>query len=102
MTLSAEADVRPRARFSVVFRLLNGDEHNSTEAYQEVVPVRKLVFTRQWPGMPECKSLVRFLPVPIDGGAELPPTHKQLPDEVAHKNNESGWSGLLDKLPFSR
>jgi uncharacterized protein YndB with AHSA1/START domain len=27
-TLSVVADVRPGGRFSVVFRLLNGDEHN--------------------------------------------------------------------------
>ena len=35
-TLKAEADVRPGGRFSVVFRLLNGDEHNPTGIYQEV------------------------------------------------------------------
>ena len=29
-TLRAEADVRPGGRFSVVFRLLNGEEHNPT------------------------------------------------------------------------
>ena len=33
-TLSVEADVRPGGRFSVVFRLLNGDEHNPTGIYQ--------------------------------------------------------------------
>jgi len=32
-TLSAEADVRPGGRFSVVFRLLNGDEHNPTGGF---------------------------------------------------------------------
>ena len=34
-TLSVVADVRPGGRFSVVFRLLNGDEHNPTGIYQE-------------------------------------------------------------------
>jgi uncharacterized protein YndB with AHSA1/START domain len=29
----------PGGRFSVVFRLLNGDEHNPTGIYQEVVPL---------------------------------------------------------------
>ena len=42
-TLSAEADVRPGGRFSVVFRLLNGEEHNPSGGYQEVIPGRKLV-----------------------------------------------------------
>ena len=44
-TLRAEADVRPGGRFSVVFRLMNGDEHNPTGIYQEVIPEKKLVFT---------------------------------------------------------
>ena len=35
-TLSVEADVRPGGRFSVVFRLLNGEEHNPTAVYREV------------------------------------------------------------------
>ena len=37
-TLNVVADVRPGGRFSVVFRLLNGEEHNPTGIYQEVVP----------------------------------------------------------------
>ena len=46
----AEADVRPGGRFSVVFRLLNGDEHNPTGIYQEVIPEKKLVFTWECAG----------------------------------------------------
>src|SRR6478735_9226769 len=70
-TLDVVADVRPGGRFSVVFRLLNGEEHNPTGIYQRVVPERKLVFTWEWPGMPERKSLVTFLLEPFDGGTEL-------------------------------
>ena len=98
-TLSAEADVRPGGRFSVVFRLLNGEEHNPTGIYQEVVPEKKLVFTWEWPGMPERESLVTFLLEPFDGGTELTLIHEHLPDEEARKSHEEGWSGLLDKLP---
>jgi uncharacterized protein YndB with AHSA1/START domain len=97
-TLSAEADVRPGGRFSVVFRLLNGDEHNPTGVYQEVVPEKKLVFTWEWPGMPERESLVTFLLEPFDGGTELTLIHEHLPDEEARKSHEKGWNGLLDKL----
>ena len=99
-TLSAEADVRPGGRLSVVFRLLNGDEHNPTGVYQEVVPERKLVFTWEWPGMPERESLVTFLLAPIEGGTELTLIHERLPDDEARKTHEEGWSGLLDKLPI--
>ena len=90
--------MRPGGRFSVVFRLLNGEEHNPTGVYQEVVPEKKLVFTWEWPGMPERESLVTFLLEPFDGGTELTLIHEHLPDEAARKSHEKGWRGLLDKL----
>src|SRR3954452_23352630 len=67
-TLSAEADVRPGGRFSIVFRLLNGDEHNPTAVSREVVPQKKLVFPWEWAGMPERESRVTVLLEPFDGG----------------------------------
>jgi uncharacterized protein YndB with AHSA1/START domain len=97
-TLSAEADVRLGGRFSVVFRLLNGDEHNPTGVYQEIVPDRKLVFTWEWPGMPDRDSRVTFLLEPIDGGTMLTLIHERLPDEETSKSHEDGWNGFLDKL----
>jgi len=98
-TLSAEADVRPGGRLSVVFRLLNGEEHNPTGVYQEVIPEKKLVFTWDLPGMREQESLVTFLLEPIDGGTRLTLRHEHLPDEEARNSHEKGWNGLLDKLP---
>ena len=99
-TLSAEADVRPGGRFSVVFRLLNGETHNPTGVYQEVVPEKKLVFTWEWPGSPERESRVTFLLEPFDGGTELTLIHERLPDDAARKSHEAGWRGFLDKLQF--
>lgn len=99
-TLSAVADVRPGGRFSVVFRLLNGDEHNPTGIYQEVVPEKKLAFTWDLPGTRERESLVTFRLEPFDGGTELTLTHEHLPDEDMRKSHEEGWKGLLDKLPI--
>lgn len=98
-TLRAEADVRPGGRLSVVFRLLNGEEHNPTGVYREVVPEKKLVFTWDLPGMPEPESLVTFLLEPIDGGTRLTLLHEHLPDEAMRRSHEHGWTGLLDKLP---
>ena len=97
-TLRADIDVRPGGRFSVVFRLLNGEEHNPTGIYQEVIPERKLAFTWDLPG--ERESLVTFLLKPIDGGTELTLLHEHLPDEAACDSHEQGWNGLLDKLPL--
>jgi uncharacterized protein YndB with AHSA1/START domain len=98
-TLHAEADVRPGGRFSIVFRVLSGEEYNPTGVYREVVPEKKLVFTWEWAGRPEHESLVTFLLKPLAGGTELTLIHEGLPDEEARKSHEAGWSGLLDKLP---
>lgn len=98
-TLSVEADVRPGGRFSIVFRLLSGDEHNPTGVYQQVVPEQKLVFTWEWADAPERESQVTFLLAPFDGGCELTLIHAQLPDEEARVSHRAGWEGLLDKLP---
>jgi uncharacterized protein YndB with AHSA1/START domain len=98
-TLRAEADVRPGGRFSVVFQLMNGDEHNPTGIYQEVVPEKKLVFTWDFPGTPERTSLVTFRLETFEGGTELTLTHEHLPDEESRISHEKGWIGLLAKLP---
>lgn len=97
-TLDVVADVRPGGRFSVVFRLLNGEEHNPTGLYREVAPERTLAFTWDLPG--EQASLVTFRLEPLDGGTLLTLTHEHLPDEAARTSHEQGWIGLLEKLPL--
>ena len=98
-TLRAEADVRPGGRFSIVFRVLSGEEYNPTGVYREVVPEKKLVFTWEWAGRQDQESLVTFLLKPLAGGTELTLIHEGLPDEDARRSHETGWSGWLDKLP---
>lgn len=97
-TLSVDADVRPGGRFSVVFRLLNGEEHNPIGIYREVILERRLVFSWNLPG--ERESLVTFQLEPHEGGTVLTLTHEHLPDEETRTSHEQGWSGLLDKLPL--
>jgi uncharacterized protein YndB with AHSA1/START domain len=99
-TLSAVADVRPGGQFSVAFRLLNGEEHNPTGIYQEVVPEKKIVFTWDLPETSERVSLVTFLLKPFEGGTELTLMHEHLPNEDERKSHGEGWKGLLDKLPI--
>jgi uncharacterized protein YndB with AHSA1/START domain len=98
-TLRVDADVRPGGRFSVVFRVLSGEEYNPTGIYREVVPEERLVFTWDLPGAAEPETLVTFLLKPIETGTELTLTHARLPDEAARASHEKGWNGLLDKLP---
>src|SRR5436853_206710 len=89
---------RTKTGRTVAFRLLNGEEHNPTGIYQEVVPEKTLVFTWDLPGARERESLVTFRLEPFDGGTVLTLTHEQLPDEEARTSHEKGWNGLLDKL----
>jgi uncharacterized protein YndB with AHSA1/START domain len=43
--LSSEADARLGGRFRVVFQTLNGDTHECSGVYHELVPERRLVFS---------------------------------------------------------
>lgn len=97
-TVSVTAEVWPGGRFSVVFRMLNGDEHNPTGVYREVVPERRLSFTWDLPGQTEPLSLVTFQLDPVVGGTVLTLTHEHLPDEAMQASHEMGWNGLLDQL----
>jgi uncharacterized protein YndB with AHSA1/START domain len=97
-TLSAEADVRPGGRFNIVFQMLNGSRHSPSGVYREVIDNQKLVFTWEWPGMPERDSLVTFLLKPTADGTELTLIHEQLPDESARNSHQWGWQGLLEQL----
>ena len=57
-TLHAEADARVGGRFRIVFRDTEGEEHDVSGIYREVVPDEKLVFTWAWRTTPERESLV--------------------------------------------
>jgi len=96
-TLSAEADLRPGGRFSIVFQMLDGKTYNPSGVYREIVTDEKLVLTWEWPGMQERESLVTFRLRPIGEGTELTLVHEGLPEEVVD-SHEKGWGSLLDKL----
>lgn len=95
-TLSAEADLRPGGRYSVVFQMLDGRQGNPSGTYREIVPQQKLVFT--WELADEPDSVVTFLLKAIDGGTELTLTHEQLPSEALRVSHARGWAGFLDQL----
>ena len=96
--LRAETDVRVGGRFHIVFRSEDGEEHDVSGVYQEVVPNEKLKFTWRWITLPERESLVTIL-IKADGdGAILTLIHEQFFDEAARAGHERGWTGALDKL----
>lgn len=97
-TLSAELDVRVGGRFHIVFRTPDGDEHDVSGTYREVIPNRKLVFTWMWRPMPERQSLVTVTLTPDGEGTLLTLLHEQFFDEPARDRHRSGWTGTLDRL----
>ena len=97
-TLHAEADARVGGRFHIVMRSPDGEEHDVSGIYREVVPNEKLVFTWAWRTMPERESLVTILIKPDGTGSLLTLIHKQFFDEPARDRHREGWTGCLDKL----
>jgi uncharacterized protein YndB with AHSA1/START domain len=94
----AKTDVRVGGRYHIVFHTEDGDEHDVSGVYREVVPNEKLVFTWAWKSTPERESLVTVR-IRADGdGSMLTLTHEQLFDEATRDRHRYGWTGSLDKL----
>jgi len=96
--LSAEADARLGGRFRIVMLGADGEEHDVSGTYLEVVRNEKLVFTWAWCSTPERQSLVTVLIKPDGTGSMLTLIHEQFFDEAARDRHREGWSGCLDKL----
>ena len=94
----AETDVRVGGRFHVVFHSEDGEEHDVSGVYREVVKNEKLQFTWAWRTMPERESLVTVIVKPDGGGSLLTLIHEQFFDEPARDRHEYGWTGSLNKL----
>jgi uncharacterized protein YndB with AHSA1/START domain len=96
--LRAESDARVGGRFRFVMRGNDGEEHDVSGIYREVVPNEKLVFTWAWRSTPERESLVTVSIKPDGAGSQLTLTHEQFFDEAARDRHAHGWTGCLNKL----
>jgi uncharacterized protein YndB with AHSA1/START domain len=96
--LLAKTDVRVGGRFHVVFKTLDGEQHDVSGMYREVIENRKLVFTWAWISTPERISQVTLTFVPVGAGTELTLLHEQFYDMAARDGHERGWAGSLEKL----
>jgi uncharacterized protein YndB with AHSA1/START domain len=95
----AELDVRVGGRFRIVFGGADGEAHECTGVYREVVPGRKLVFTWIWPRTtPERESLVTIDFKAVGRGTELVFRHERLFDEKVRDDHKRGWSETFVKL----
>ena len=96
--LVAEADPRVGGRYHFVMKSPDGEEHDVSGVYREVVPNRKLVYTWAWKSTPERESLVTIELAAAGGGTELTLKHDQFFDEEARDRHEHGWTGTLARL----
>ena len=97
-----DIDLRVGGRFRVTMLADDGETHDVSGTYLEIVPNRKLVFSWAWRSTPERESRVTVQIEPDgDGnsdGCELMLMHEQFFDRPARNAHEQGWSGALVKL----
>jgi uncharacterized protein YndB with AHSA1/START domain len=96
--LSVEIDARTGGRYRFIMRSPDGETHDVSGVFREVVPNQKLVFTWAWKSTPERESLVTITLKPDGDGTLLTLTHEQFFDESARDRHQHGWTGSLDKL----
>lgn len=94
----AEVDLRVGGRFRVTMRAADGETHDVSGTYLEIVPERKLVFSWAWRSTPERVSRVTVRLAPDGQGCELVLLHEQFFDEAARDGHRHGWTGAVDKL----
>ena len=94
----ADMDVRVGGRYHIVFHTPDGEDHDVSGVYQEVVANRRLVFTWAWKSTPERVSQVSIELRPVPEGTELHFVHEMFFDQQARDNHERGWLPTFDKL----
>ena len=94
----AEADVRVGGRYHIVMNAPDGEVHDVSGVYREIVPNKKLVYTWAWKSTPERESIVTIELRAAGSGTELTLKHEQFADEAARDRHNQGWTGCLDRL----
>jgi uncharacterized protein YndB with AHSA1/START domain len=96
--LRTEGDARTGGRFRWVMKSPDGEEHDVSGIYREVVPSEKLVFTWAWKSTPERESLVTLTFKKDGDGTLMTLLHEQFFDADARDRHNQGWTGAMDKL----
>jgi uncharacterized protein YndB with AHSA1/START domain len=94
----AEADVRVGGRYHLIMKSPDGEEHDVSGVYREVVAHRRLVYTWAWKSTPERESLVTWELRAAGGGTELTLRHEQFADEESRDKHQHGWTGCIARL----
>ena len=96
----AEADVRVGGRYRIVMKAPDGEEHDVSGVYREVVPYRKLVYTWAWKSTPERESTVTMHFRDTGDGTELTLVHEAFADVEARDRHSQGWTGCIARLEY--
>jgi uncharacterized protein YndB with AHSA1/START domain len=96
--LAIEGDACTGGRFRWLMQAPDGEHHDVSGIYREVIPNEKLVFTWAWKSTPERESLVTVTVKPDGDGTLMTLTHEQFFDETARDNHNKGWTSAVDKL----
>jgi uncharacterized protein YndB with AHSA1/START domain len=94
----AEIDLRVGGRYRIVMNAPDGEVHDVSGVYREIVANRKLVYTWAWKTTPERESIVTIELKASGNGTELTLRHEQFADEEARNHHEQGWNGCLARL----
>lgn len=96
--LLAETELRVGGRYHIVMNAPDGQVHDVSGVYREIVPNKKLVYTWAWKTTPERESVVTIELRAAGSGTELTLRHEQFFDEEARNHHEQGWNGCLARL----
>ena len=94
----AETDLRVGGRYHLVMHSPDGQEHDVSGVYREIVPNSKLVYTWAWKTTPERESIVTIELRAAGKGTELTLRHEQFADAEARDHHQQGWTGCLARL----
>jgi len=95
---AVEIELCVGGRYRIAFDTPDGDAHEVSGVYQEVVPHRRLVFTWAWKSTPERVSRVSIDLKPLAEGTELSFVHDRFFDDKARVDHERGWQPCLETL----
>ena len=94
----AEAELRVGGRYHFIMNAPDGQVHDVSGVYREIVPNKKLVYTWAWKSTPERESVVTIELRAAGGGTELTLKHQQFADAEARDRHQQGWMGCLARL----
>ena len=101
---SPKTDARVGGRYRIVVRSPDGDEHDVSGVFREVMPDEKLVFTWAWRSTPERESLVTVELKPDGDGTLADAIARAVLRRAARDRHQAGWSAecstsLAQELP---